>query len=291
MAVATMAPTDYWTEAPAPGLYRGTPDEDYRRWSAINSSTLRRFARSALHGRYAMLNPKEASEAQEFGTAVHKAILEPDIFRKAFQPMPYFGKRQSSKVRDEEDAFRAAHPDITFLPEAEFAHCMAIRDAVWAHPTAAEILKAQGANELSAVWKDAETGLPCKGRQDKFCNLGSWPTVMDLKSAEDASKLGFSKSIDKFGYAEQAAFYLDGFHTLAPFPEGERRYVFIVAEKEPPYAVAVYELDPTAIEVGRKRYRANLRTYAGCLEAGTWPGYGDGMDLISLPPWSMKSEE
>lgn len=282
--------TEFYIDAPAPGLYRDVPYDTYDRWGGVRSSLLKKFNQSPLHARYAMLNREEPTEAMLFGQILHVAVLEPDRFSKSYAVMPNLGNRQSKTVRAAEDAFRAEHAAATFIDKKDYDKAISMRDAVWSHPTAKEILSSPGVNELSAVWKDKETGTVCKGRQDRFGAWANWPTVVDLKSAADASRKSFSKAISNFGYCEQAAYYLDGFDVLAPF-EGDRRYVLIAVEKTPPFAVALYELDSQAIEVGRRKYRTHLVEYARCLESGVWPGLGDGCDLISLPAWDMKELE
>lgn len=282
---------DYFVDAPPPGLYPGLPYDEYARWAAMNHSNLKFFGTTPYHGRYHMVRPDhEETKAQATGHNTHVAVLEPERFAKEYAVMPYMGKRQSSIVRAEEDKFRAAHPETTFLDAPEHELCLKLRDAVWAHPMAKTILSSPGRNEVSAVWTDKVTSLPCKGRQDRVGLLDNWPVVVDFKTAEDAGRREFSKAIGKFGYHEQGAFYIDGFDTLQPF-EGDRRYMFIVVEKDPPFAVVVYELDNTALTVGRRNYRAHLDRYAACLESGVWPGYGDGAELITVPAWAAKEEE
>lgn len=293
MSTATIEPSpsalDYYIDAPAPGLHKDVPPDTYARWSAVRSSLLRKVAQSPLHARYAMLHPDEdTTPAKAFGQALHVAVLEPDRFNTAFGIMPNLGPRQSSKVRAEEDAYRAAHAHVRFISKDDYDLCIAMRDSVWQHPTAKEILSSPGVNELSAVWKDNGTGVLCKGRQDRFGVWADAPTVVDLKSAADGSRQAFSRSISTYGYAEQSAYYLDGFNALAPM---ERKYVLLVVEKEAPFCVAVYELDQPSIAVGRRKYRANLETWARCLESGVFYGYGDGCDDIALPAWAQKEEE
>ena len=138
---------------------------------------------------------------------------------------------------------------------------------------------------VSLLWRDAETSLFCKGRPDRLTTLGGWSVVVDLKSTDNAGPRVFERDIYKYSYHQQGGFYLDGCDTLSP---RERKYVFIVVEKDPPFAVAVYELDPEAIDLGRDEYRAHLAQYARCLETGVWPGYDPGMGIISLPPWNRR---
>lgn len=285
------AALDHYIAPPAPGLYPNQSYETYDRWSAARSSFLRKFRQSPLHARYAMLHPdEETTKAQAFGQALHVAVLEPERFAKAFDVLPDFGDMRSSKRRDERDAFLEANKETRFVERKELDQLLGMREAIRSHPTAKAILSSPGVSELSAVWTDKVTGLPCKGRQDYFGAWDQYPTMADLKSTVDASRQAFAKSVDNYGYAEQAAFYLDGFNALQPF-EGDRRYVLIAAEKKPPYAVAVYDVDTAAIAVGRRRVRGYLEQYARCLESGVWPAYGDGCELVSLPGYAMKEQE
>lgn len=279
----------WWRTAPEAGLHLNITYDEYARWAAINHSTLRHFARSPLHARYAMLHPDDPTEAQAFGSALHKAILEPDIFPATYCAAPRIDKRTTAG-KAEWAAFQQANASKGILTEDEYAQCLAMRDAVWSHPAAAEILRSPGVHEVSAVWQDKDTQAMCKGRLDRYGYWQRWPTIADVKTARDAGRRPFSRAIETYGYAEQAAMYLDGAQALAPV-EVDRRFVFIVAEKEPPYAVAVYELDVDAIEAGRKRYRAHLQQYAECMATSSWGGYGNGVELISLPAWALREGE
>ncbi len=274
-------------EGPAPGLHPGVPYQVYDRWPAIRYSYLRHFQHSAQRAYYKMTHP-ESGESLDmvFGNASHKAILEPERFEKEYGR----SDQRLTPGKGPWVKFVAANNFKLPLSEEDYDACIAMRDAVWSHPTAGDLLRSPGQNEISALWMDKEFGLPCKGRQDRFGLYQGWPTVIDLKSARDATRRAFGKAINEYGYHEQAAMYLDGFETLAPV-NADRRYVFIVVEKEAPFCVAVYELEAESIEVGRKRYRRHLRQYAACRESGVYGGLGDGMDLISLPSWAMTQDE
>jgi hypothetical protein len=280
---------EWWRAAPPPGLHRDVPFQEYARWSAINNSILRHFSKTPAHARDVLLFPEESSEAQAFGQAVHKAILEPDLFESSYVASPHFDRRYKDQ-KAAWVAFQEANKGKEIITQDEWDTAMAMRDAVWAHPTARLLLQSPGANEVSAVWVDPEYKVACKGRQDRAGYYEGWPTIIDVKTTEDASRKAFSRSIEKYGYAEAAAMYLDGFEVLSHF-QGDRRFMYIVPEKQRPFAVAVYELDLDAIALGQKRYREHLRQYAECLSSGVWGAYGDGADIISLPPWSFKGED
>lgn len=272
----------------APGLHKGMSYDDYARIDAVRHTILRHFNRTAAHAREAIVNPKPQTEAQALGHATHVAVLEPERFAVEFAPQPYLGDRKSSKVRAEEDLYRAAHPDVTFMPPEEHALCLKLRDAVWAHPTASELLRGKGFNEVSAVWTDPETGLLCKGRIDRLTTLGEASVIVDLKTTKNASRYSFGKDIHSFHYHQQAGLYLAGLEEVAPYP---RKFMFIAIEKEPPYCPAVYELEEDAIELGRDEYHKHLRMYAECVATGVWPGYSPGADYVSLPPWAFRATQ
>jgi len=267
-----------------PGLYPKTPYGDYATWDAINHSRLRHFRRTPLHARQAILHERPPTQALDFGAAVHVSILEPELFDVEFIVAPKIDRRfKEGKAAWAE--FESHARGRTHLKLDEWTAALAMGEAVRKHPVASELIGAAGATELSCLWIDEETKLRCKSRLDRFTTYYGYSTVVDLKTAEDASKQAFEKQIFNFGYAEQAAFYLDGLNALAP---AERRYVFLVVEKEPPYAVATYELEFDAIEEGRRACRSHLRKYRHCLDTNEWAGYPVGLIPISMPAWAFK---
>lgn len=169
----------------------------------------------------------------------------------------------------------------TILNPEQWKTIHAMRDALMAHPAANALLTGiPGKAEKSVYWIDATTGVLCRCRPDwwRDDNL-----IVDLKTTEDASPEGFARSIAKFRYDVQDAFYTDGVQQATG--KRPKAFVFIAVEKKPPYGVGVYVLDAETKDLGRAQYQHDLRVYAGCLRTGEWPGYGDKIQTISLPAW------
>lgn len=162
-----------------------------------------------------------------------------------------------------------------------------MRDAVMAHPAANRLLTSvPGKAEISFYWIDKATGELCRMRPDW---LRDDDLIVDLKSCEDASPEGFARSVAKWRYDVQDAFYSDGFHAVTGRkPKG---FVFIAVEKKPPYAVGVYVLDAESKELGRAQYRQDLNKYAECRTNDNWPGYGDAIQKINMPNWHRNKNE
>lgn len=272
------------------GAHRGLNFDSYAQIQAANHSTLERFRQSAAHARYYMLSGgDEETQALRKGWAVHAAVLEPSRFDSEFIVAPKLDRRtKDGKALWAE--FQAAHANALILTDEEMDLCQKLRAAIWAHPTAAEILAAKGHNEMTLVWSDPETQVACKGRVDRMCQYAGWSCLVDLKTTRDASRRTFESTIYRYGYHRQAAMYLDGAQVVAP-REVERKWLWIAAETEPPYPVAVYEIEEAALSLGRDDYRRHLRVYAECQRTGDWPGYGDGIDYAGVPAWAYRSIE
>lgn len=270
------------------GLFPGTKRAAYELIDGINFSSLKYLRKTPAHFRCAMTSPPESTKALEFGHCYHLAMLEPDRFKRevvrgleGIDKRTKVGKNQWAEFTD------ANHDKEILLPD-EYDQVSEMQAVMMQHDTARELLTAKGRNEIALVWDDAETGERCKGMIDKFCGLYSYTFVIDLKSTKDAAKWAFASDVMKYSYHAQAAMYLDGLSAIAP---ADRRFVHICQEKEPPFAVIVYELDEGAIVQGRKTYREWLKIYAECRANNAWPAYLNGFHPISLPRWAQNQGE
>ena len=235
--------------------------------------------KTPMHLRWQMHNPGEPTEAQIMGTLVHAAILLPDD-KPAFHVRP---QGLDMRTKDGKE-WAAEHADLPCLSSDAAASIDAMRMAVHRHPTASRLLK-NADYERSLFVKD-DAGTLRKLRPDILPHGGN--ILPDLKTCIDASESEFSKSIANYGYYCQAAYYLDGCKLAG---RAFQNFAFIAVEKTPPYAVAVYVLDFTAVEYGRRLYQRDLQVYRNCVESGVWPGYSDTATCIGLPPWLAKEAE
>jgi len=266
------------------GLVECTNDE-YHRGPGISKSHLDAIANaSPRHYWHRYLNPdrerQEPTAAMIMGTAVHSAVLEPDLFTKEVIESPDFDRR--TKVgKAEYEAFQQANKGRIVLAPEDFATCLAIRDAVHMHPVAAGLLQG-GRAEQSFYAVDKETGELIKCRTDYMHDSGAM--IVDLKTTEDASPNGFGKSAANFRYPIQTAWYngvLD-----AAFGEHPETWVFLAVEKKPPYAVGIYFMEPDTLARAEIAARRDFLRIVEHRRSGDWPDYGATPMPLALPGWS-----
>jgi exodeoxyribonuclease VIII len=273
-AVLTQQPTG--TE---PGLFPGVDALIYHRWPGASQSRLKVLRdKSPAHLRYQMDHPPEPTEAMIVGAAVHTCVLESDLFPGLYlRAIP--GDGRTTAIKEARKAQAESHPGAIILKPDDFDTCLAIREAVAAHPNTRHLL--EGERECSAVWRDSATGVLCRGRFDDVAR--SIGALTDLKTTADASPHRFPMAIYNFGYHIQAAHYLRGAKALGIDADS---FGIVAVEKEPPYAVAVYQLTGAAIYDGERELDPLLERWAECEATGRWPGYDEAVVQIDLPTWA-----
>jgi hypothetical protein len=248
-------------------------NEEYHADPAVSASHLHQVARSGQHywARYVDPNrqPVKPTAAMTTGSLVHCAVLEPYQLLKRYGACP---PRNTKAGKEAAAAMQAS--GIEPVSEADMVLAENMARAVHHHPMAALLLSG-GKPEASIWWDDAETGLRCKCRPDWI----NGSACVDLKTTTDASPKGFARSVASFRYHVQAAHYL----ACGLFDQ----FVFIAVEKEPPFAVGCYELDADALAEGQRLRDRDLQRIANCRAMATWPGYGDELQILSLPAWAF----
>lgn len=270
-----------------PGIYSQIPNDEYHAGPGISKSGLDLIARSPLHYWQRYLNPDrepvEPTPAMALGTAIHTAILEPDTFADVYAIAPKVDRRtKDGKASWEAFQTECATLRKTPISADDYETCGAISRRLHGHP-AASVLFGSGVPEQSVFWTDAETGVLCKCRPD-WLHGGA---IVDVKSTEDAGRDAFARSVVRYGYHVQAAWYLDGWRAATGETLGA--FIFAAFEKDAPHAVAFYNADMDMIEVGRQEYRRRLRIYADALASGKWDGYPAEITPLALPAWVLKA--
>lgn len=270
---------------PLNGLVTDLSNEAYHTGPGISKSHLDRIAppNSPLHYWNVYLNPEreptEATPEMLKGTAIHTAILEPDLFPAQVVESPAFNRR-TKDGKAEAEAFAQANAGKIILDPEDYQDCLAVRDAVHRHPLAGSLLRA-GKVEQSFFATDPTTGELIKCRPDFLRDDG---IMVDLKSTASAAPDEFNRSVWNYRYYVQAPWYLDIPRLL--YGEAPPDFVFLAVEKKPPYAIGVYYLDADYMDRGRLHYRRDINAIAACRARNQWPDFALEIQPLSLPGWA-----
>jgi len=289
------------TEAPEPGVYPGVPAEEYHAWDAASNSRLGKILRSPAHLKAYLDDPPADTASQILGRAAHSAVLEPDKFGSDYFMIPkpegrLFTNKDGSPSKSPANTaaykeavaiMEADHPDATGLKAAYYEECLAMREAVHAHPKVAKMIQATGRAELSIVWVDEKTGVTCKARLDWHTPTHAGGAIVDLKTTPDASPWAFAGSANKWGYYRQGATYLRGAEAVG-LPAVH--FAIIAVEKRPDAykggfynGVILYRLREDDVILGGTQLDFALAMYAECERTGIYPGYTTEVVDLVLP--------
>jgi hypothetical protein len=235
-----------------PGIYRDISWDQYNEIDAVRRSFLwDLFKLSPGHAQHFARVHKE-SDAMDFGTMVHTALLQPEEFPRCYTIMPAFeadaenltkqGKvpaspKATTYYREKAKAFEAmcASTGTSIVPQAQYDAAYEMGKKIRGHQVAAKFFQRGASSEAVVLWRHEPTGLLCKARFDCLVE-GELPTALDVKTTADALPRGFGYSIRKWGYYFQAAFYLSGLRAVGL---KHPNFLFLAGESKEPYAVIV----------------------------------------------------
>lgn len=264
-------------------IERNMRSEQYHAFAGASASRLKALRRSPAHLR-AMDDEPVKNDAFAIGEAFHTAILEPHRFEEEFGHVPDGIDRRTKEGKLAYQILLDTMIGKTVLSYDDWLSVTGMGRSVMLHEVANELLLGRTETELSLFWE--ELGMPCKARIDAY-NLEQ-RCIIDLKSTQDASPEEFPRSVAKFGYHIQAAWYMRAMRA-AGFPV--ETMVFIAVEKSHPYGVACYCLDDATIAEGEREIARLLPIMSNCLQTGNWHGYDPTIRTIGLPRWAVRGEE
>ncbi|GAA4626715.1 hypothetical protein GCM10023196_036080 [Actinoallomurus vinaceus] len=254
---------------------------------SLSSSGARKLLPPSCPAKFAYEREHGGERRSEFdiGTAAHKLVLGVGPKLERIDAKDWRTKKAQDK-RDE--AYE--HGAVPLLT-AEYEQVHAMADVLHRDDLARVLLDPDhGRPEQAIFWQDTETEVWRRALIDWLPTGGYGPpTIVDYKTTTSADLGAIRSSVLRYGYHQQAAWYLDAVDSVG-YPD-DTAFKFIFQEKTPPYLVTVVELDQPALRVGWLRNRRAIEIYRDCTAAGIWPGHATDIEVISLPPWAERAEE
>ena len=268
------------------GRYDNIENEDYHRGrfkDVLGSSGVKIFRRSPAHYKAYLNQPEKFSKDLNFGSAYHIKILQPWDYNKRV----VLGLEKARRSKADKQAwidFEHRHQDKTVISRDESHKLKDMHQVMKEHPTARAIFNMDGFYETTFIWK-SEPGFYCKCRTDKLIYNQNHGYIIDLKTAANAQSWVFGRAIATYGYDISAAWYLAGVQSIMDLPFS---FIIVAQEKEPPYAVNVFEVDQEMLDSARNKIRPLISRFADCIERDFWPAYQDGVHSIRMPNYGYQ---
>jgi len=287
-------PADF-AENPIEGIFDGVHNDIYHRLPGWGSTNLKNFLRSPAHYKAGLIEKEitpQRAKNYRFGRAEHTILLEPHKYASEFCILPpdLANRNKNSNAYKEglAEFMRSEAEGREILTVEEEEILFAMRDAVWSHPVAEQLLTGKNKRRESSVWTRrniAGGNLLTKCRPDLW--LPGLP--IDVKTTQDANPKEYGRMIHNFGYHIQAAWYLD---VLKPHDAdvGEM-FGHIAVEKEAPFGVSVIRIAPEAVALGRAIIENALPRVVACEAADKWPCYSQEIQIVDVPPYAYTKAE
>ena len=266
-----------------PGIYEMS-NKDYHSQAAWASST---GLKALLPERY---KAGGSTEALGFGTLFHTAVLEPDNLAE-------YVALDAEKIGLKSDGTPALNPTMTaawkravaeaeadgrtVIAQADLDLALRMRDAVYAHDTAGNLLRDIAGTYEESAFAEVD-GVPCRARFDKRIP----GALLDLKSTSaKPGRESLTRAIVDYGYDLSAAHYLAVADALGLDAQA---FALIFASKAEPYYVTVVDLDDSFLARGRAlRAQAIERSQQ---RAEPYDG-ATGYLTLPCPKWAQLTEE
>lgn len=293
-------------DSPPLGLINSLSIEAYHAGPGISKSGLDLVARSPATYFAKHLDPNRPPERERAGqlegSLAHCALLEPNEFEKRYAVVPAGAPRRPTDAqwnakKPSEESLAAmtwwrtfnewnAGKTIVTDDQRRVAHAQAA--AMRALPCVRDALAGEFVTEQSAFAMH-ETGVLTRCRPDLTYRVPRGAILFDVKTFSSAAPDEFARQVARKRYHVQDAFYRDVYAAAAGVDV--LGFVFVAVEPEYPFLANALMLDDESVDFGRRAYRRDLEAYGECVRTGAWPGYGDEIDLISLPRWLTRKDE
>lgn len=236
-------------------------ESEYRSLPALNASRFKAFHRSPYH----FFNQKEVetTEAMKIGTAIHTAMLQPNLYSSEIGYLPDVDGR-TTEGKAIKKAFEEMYAGKTILKAAskdvvERACSAIVRSDEW------DAIKETKTMRYEQVLMCDLFGTACKSRLDLIDVEGG--IIRDIKSCDDAS-------IEKFKYTVKDRLYWlqAGFYTLMAEVVFNKRFnfEFIAVETSEPSSALFHAVDEQELLKWKRVVETMLIKYKSCVDADIW---------------------
>jgi hypothetical protein len=217
----------------------------------------------------------------QIGSAIHCAILEPEVFEREYLLLQDVKDRRSAIYKDalkihSEDKVLISH-EINSVTSA--AQAVSLNDDYQA-----QYASAKKYTELSFFAVDQETGVKIKCRFDMITEDGK---ALDIKKTQDVREFQFMRAIASYDYHIQQAFY-ERVYQCATSNELQD-FAFLAIEEKSPNSNRIYRIDDLSMQLAHKKVSKILNKFKN--QKDRTEGITLNETYITLPEWKLAELE
>ena len=268
-------------------VFADIPAEEYhqaaRDGKFLSSHLLGDFRKSPRLYQKKMNGEIEPSEsaALAIGRAVHTLVLEgrsrfDEEFLVTDGPVnPKTGEPFGKTTKAYREWAEAQTKEVVSGPD--FAFIAKLRESVWAHPVARELLD-DGIAEQTVRTRYGDE--PCQIRMDWFrADFEGRPVICDLKTCETLDY--FEGDARRFGYPQQMAFYREVLRAASGGEVVADCYL-VAVEKREPMRCGVWKLTDGILESCALENERAIAALRKCRREGVWPTGTEDLRLLDV---------
>ena len=220
---------------------------------------------------------EQDSDALRFGSMCHLLTLEPEQFDSQY------ATTDLNLATKEGKAWKASLPEgVEVVKAKDVEKAMYMADAVRSHWQVEVLFNNPHVCEEPIFW--TYNNVKCKAKPDIVTVLPDGRRILaDLKTTDSANPKHCEKSIMKYGYCRQAAWYLSGMEAIGKPCDA---FVFVFVEKTRPHLVTCFDMSPAAIQFGMKECNKAVEILKDCQSKNLWPCYTKEILTFELPEWA-----
>lgn len=258
----------------------------YRSMPGLNKSSIEKLLDCPLAYKLGLEEQQETTPAMAFGTLIHSMILEPETVPSLYHVMQASATTKAGKA----EKAQALAEGKTIVSVADYERAKTMQTMVYTHPAASWLLGLPGKSEVSMFWEmPTEDGRvrQCKARADRIAQVGGGEIIIDLKTHSGAvSPSEIERTVMRFGYHRQAAWYSDGYERIAGKPP--LGFYFVFVSTSAPYLVTAGKMGDEAQAIGWGDCLKAERILHQAEASGEWASYSDQLIEIDIPAWAYK---
>ncbi|OEY96074.1 hypothetical protein BJD20_13305 [Acinetobacter proteolyticus] len=282
-------------------------NDEYHARPEYSSSQLKDLLRSAAHFysfNIAKEHEKESKKHLDFGTLAHALFLEPEVFTDEFSVLPADAPKPPTDVMRNAknpsadslariewwDAWEDQNGKKITITEEQLSGAKRIVQSLKCLSIYGVMLKHAGMAEASIFFTDPIYDLQLRIRPDYHiipCDAFPNGLIIDVKTANDARPMAFSKACGNFAYDLSAVMYQEGFQQYYQ-TENKPDFIYLVAENDAPFVAKQYKASDLFLSVGEVRYRKAKELLAESKLMNQWEGYSLELEEIFLPSYMTK---